>query len=123
MKRIKKHTLPFDKRGGIVALRCMMLKSEKFNQLTAQAKILAILLQVHWRNDDPVAFGLREGMSKVGCSKGTAQRAFTQLQKLGFIEMIDESLFNSRTQSKARTWRLTWLPYRSKPPTNEWEKN
>ena len=39
----------------------------------------------------------------------------------GFIEKIDESLFNSRTGSKSRTWRLTWLPYKDLPPTNDWE--
>jgi len=27
-----------------------------------------------------------------------------------------------KTQSKARSWRLTWLPYGFDPPTNNWEK-
>lgn len=122
MGRRKKGSLPFDQRGGIIVLSKRLLVSVAFSLLTPEAKILMILLQVHWRDHVPVAYSVREGMSKVGCSKGTVQRAFIQLQELGFIEMIDESLFNSRTQSKARTWRLTWMPYRSMYPTNEWEK-
>ncbi|HHF0608846.1 TPA: hypothetical protein ACPH4Z_002204 [Pseudomonas aeruginosa] len=50
-------------------------------------------------------------------------RAFSELNEAGFIVMIDESLFCSRTQSKTRTWRLTWLPcWNHRPPTNDWEK-
>lgn len=81
------------------------------------------LLQLHWRNDRPIGYGVREAMQKIPCAKGTAQRAFGELQKGGFIELVDESLFNSRTSSKSRTWRITWMPYMDLAPSNEWEKN
>jgi len=52
-----------------------------------------------------------------------ARRAFHELQDAGFIVMVAESLFCSRTESKTRTWRLTWLPcWRNRAPTNDWEK-
>lgn len=118
----KRNSLPFDKIGGIVAIQKRLLESREYLELRAQSKVLITLMQVHWRNEKPVAYGIREAMQKIPCSKGTAQAAFKELMEAGFIEMVDESLFDSRTKSKSRTWRLTWLPYNWKEPTNEWEK-
>ena len=120
-KRIK-NSLPFDGKGGVLVVPLRLLKSDPYQLLTPEAKVLLLMMQIHWRPDDPVAYGVREAMAKIPCAKGTAQRAFDQLQTSGFIELMDESLFSSRTQSKARTWRLTSLPYRGKAPTHEWEK-
>lgn len=119
----KKHSLPFDKQGGVIAIQRRLLESANYLSLSARAKVLITLLQVHWRNDKPVAYGVREAMEKIPCSKLTAREAFNELSEGGFIEMIDEAWFDSRTGSKSRTWRLTWLPWYGKAPTNEWEKN
>lgn len=118
----KKRKLPFDGRGGAVVCRRDMLTSPAWLGLTPYATKLMFLLQIHWRNDKPVDYGVREAMQKIGCAKGTAMRAFEELQEAGFIVMVDESLFSSRTHSKARTWRLTWLPFHGQVPTNDWEK-
>lgn len=114
--------LPFDRIGGVIAIQRRLLDSRPYLELTAQAKALLPLLQSHWRPDRPVGFGVREAEQKIPCSRKVAMRAFDELQKAGFIRMVDESLFNSRTQSKSRTWRLTWLPWRNRTPTNDWEK-
>ncbi len=79
-------------------------------------------MQVHWRPGKPIAFGVREAMSLLNCDKRTAMKAFWVLQERRFIVKVDESYFNSRTQSRARTWRLTWMPYNWQSPTLEWEK-
>lgn len=122
MGRSKKHSLPFDKRGGVLVTQRVLLASKAWGQLSSQAKCLMPLLQSHWRHDKPVAYGVREAMQRIPCAKGTAAKAFKQLQSSGFIVMVDESWFDSRTKSKTRTWRLTWLPWQGKSPTNEWEK-
>lgn len=114
--------LPFDNRGGVIVQRRPFLESERYLSLSSQAKVLITLMQIHWRNDQPVGYGIREAVKKIPCAKGTAQKAFKELEKKGFIVKIDESLFNSRFMSKSRTWRLTWLPYHGKAPTNDWEK-
>jgi hypothetical protein len=36
--------------------------------------------------------------------------------------VMQKSLFNSKAGSKAREWRLTWLPFDCKNPTHDWEK-
>lgn len=117
----KKQSLPFDGRGGVVTIQRRLLNSPAYLALTPFAKSLVHLLQVHWRPDEPVAFGVREARRLIPCGNKTAMRAFQELQESGFIVMVDDSLFCSRTQSKARTWRLTWMPFKRNAPTNDWE--
>ena len=81
-----------------------------------------ILMQIHWHNYKAVDYGIREASKKVPCAYNTARKAFDELIKKGFIEMVEPSIFSSRTESKTRTWRLTWLPFNSIKPTNDWEK-
>ena len=118
----RKRSLPFDSRGGRVVIQRRLLASQAYLSLSPQAKALITLMQVHWRPDTPIGFGIREAEELVPCSRKTAMRAFRELQERGFIVKVDESLFCSRTQSKTRTWRLTWLPWNQRPPTNDWEE-
>ncbi|MCB1615565.1 MAG: hypothetical protein KDI30_06080 [Pseudomonadales bacterium] len=120
-KRKGKSQLPFDRRGGVTVQSKYMLASKAFLGLSAQAKVLLTLMHTHWRNDRPVGYGIREAVEKIPCAKGTAQKVFKELEEAGFIEKVDESLFNSRVGSKTRTWHLTWLPFKDKPPTHDWE--
>lgn len=122
MAKNRKQALPFDKRGGVIAVNRRMLNSPAYLSLTPQQKVLLILLQEQWRNDRPVAYGVREAAAKIPCNANTASKAFKALQSRGFIECVEQSQFNSRTGSKAREWRLTWLPFMDKKPTNEWEE-
>lgn len=99
-----------------------LLRSRAYLGLSSQAKALIQLMQVHWRPDTPIGYGVREAEEKIPCSRKVAMRSFRELQEEGFIRLIDESLFCSRAQSKTRTWRLTWLPWNYRSPTNDWEK-
>jgi len=116
-----KNKLPFDKAGGVLVIQKRLISSPAYHGLSAQAKALIPLLQQHWRHDKPVDYGLREATRLIPCSRKLATRAFNQLQDAGFIECVGMSQFNSRDGSKAREWRLTWLPYNGHTPTNEWE--
>jgi hypothetical protein len=122
MGRSKKRTLPFDNRGGCVVMRTHLLKSDAYLSLKPQAKVLMTLLQIHWKHDKPVDYGIREAAAKIPCSDKTASNAFNELQDKGFILCVEESFFSSRTQSRTRSWRLEWLPTTYAPPTNTWEK-
>lgn len=122
MARKKKSPLPFDKRGGVIVIPQHMIKSDAYKQLTPQEKVLLLLLQVHWKVDKPVDYGIREAAQKISCDRKTAMKAFKHLADNGFITCVEESMFSSRTQSKARGWRLEWLPFGKDKPTNYWEK-
>ncbi|NVF12984.1 hypothetical protein [Vreelandella maris] len=119
----KKARLPFDRAEGIVVIQRRLLKSNAYLGLSPQAKALLHQMQAYWSASGPVGFGVRQAEQSIPCSRKLAMRAFKELQEAGFIVMVEESLFCSRTQSKTRTWRLTWLPcWRHRPPTNDWEK-
>jgi hypothetical protein len=122
MSKNKSNKLPFDKSGGVVVLQRRMLESKAYLSLSPQSKTLMILMQIHWNNFNPVDYGVREASKKIPCAFGTARKAFDELQKKGFIQMMEHSIFSTRIESKSRTWRLSWLPFGSKAPTNCWEK-
>ena len=118
----KKQKQPFDNRKGLLMLPISMILSDNYQTLYPYAKQLMLHMQIHWRGDKPVAFGVREAMSVLRCNKRTAIKAFKELQSRGFIIKVGESVFNSRAGSKARVWHLTWLPFNYLEPTKEWEK-
>jgi len=99
-----------------------MLKSEAYLSLSPQAKVLMVLMQIHWRNDKYVDYGIREAAEKIPCDRRTAMKAFKQLEERGFISCQNEFFFSSRTESRTRGWRLEWLPFNGNKPINTWEK-
>jgi len=118
----KKQGLSFDKRGGTIVLCRKLIESENYQTLSTHARALMILIQVQWRPYEYVDYGVREAEKRLVCNRKTAMKAFNQLIERGFLICMEQSMFRSRTQSKTRSWRLTWLPFDYKPPTNDWEK-
>lgn len=118
----KRQGLTFDKRGGIIVLCRKLIESENYQTLSVHARALMTLLQVQWRSDKPVDYGVREAEKRLVCNRKTAMKAFDLLVERGFILCIEQSVFSSRTQSKSRSWRLEWLPFDFNPPSNDWEK-
>lgn len=118
----KKPRLGFNQRGGVLAVSRAMRESYAYASMPATAKVLMDLLQMQWRNDRPVAYGVREAAQKIGCTANTATKAFKILSERGFIVCDAESLFNSKTGSKSREWRLTWMPFEYRDPIHNWEK-
>lgn len=114
--------LSFDRRGGTIVASRAMRESYVYESMPATAKVLMDLLQLQWRNGRPVAYGVREAAEKIGCTPTTATKAFRVLWERGFIVCVTESFFNSKTGSKTREWRLTWMPFDYKNPTHDWEK-
>lgn len=123
----RKKGLPFDKEGGAVTIQRRLLDSPQYLALTPYAKALIHLVQRFWRPNKPVGFGVEQAAKEIPCSKKIAMRTLKELEQAGFIVMVEASRFNSRVNSKTKTWRLTWLPetfvmgYERKP-TNDWEK-
>jgi len=110
----------YKRRGGVIVMPIFMLNSEAYLALTSYSRSLLVLMQIHWYKYKPVDYGVREAAVKMSCNERTARKAFDQLQELGFIECMEQSVFRSRTQSKARSWRLTWMPYKEREPTDDW---
>ncbi|MDD5269460.1 MAG: hypothetical protein PHO08_20500 [Methylococcales bacterium] len=81
----KKPRLGYDQRGGVLAVSRAMRESYVYETMSANAKVLMDLLQIQWRNDRPVGYGVREAAQKIGCTANTASKAFKTLQERGFI--------------------------------------
>ena len=105
-----------------MAVSRAMRESDSYKSMTPTAKVLMDLLHMQWRPNKLIAFGVREAGKNIGCKPETAGKAFKMLQDRGFIFCETESLFNSKTGSKAREWRLTWMPFECRDPTHDWEK-
>ncbi|HEY8219023.1 MAG TPA: hypothetical protein VIF86_02885 [Methylobacter sp.] len=118
----KKPRLDYDSRGGVLVVSRALRESYTYESMPATAKVLMDLLQMQWRNDRTVGYGVREAAKKIGCTANTATKAFKILCERGFIVCDAESFFNSKTGSKSREWRLTWMPFDYRKPTHEWEK-
>lgn len=118
----KKKPLPFDKKGGVLVINRRLLNSDAYAGLKPVDKVLMLLLHEQWRNQRPVGYSVREAAAKIPCNANTAMDSFKKLQKIGFIVCVEQSQFNSKLGSRSREWRLTWLPYLDKEPTNDWEK-
>ncbi len=118
----KKPKLGYDQRGGVMAVSREMRESTVYESMPATAKVLMDLLHMQWRSDKPVSYGVREAAHKISCTKDTAAKAFKVLLDRGFIVCFEQSSSNSKTGSKTRDWRLTWMPFDYKNPTHNWEK-
>lgn len=99
-----------------------MLTHKAYLTLSPHAKVLMQLMQQHWSDEKEVDYGIREASEKIPCSRGTAIRTFKQLEERNFIHNTSPAMFSSRTQSKARSWRLEWMPFIGRKPTHNWEK-
>ncbi|MDA1136424.1 MAG: hypothetical protein O2916_09305 [Proteobacteria bacterium] len=122
MARKQKMKQPFDRKDGILVFPISVIKSKNYQTMYPYSRILMMFLQVHWRAYKPVDFSTREAAELLNCNHKTAMRAFNVLEKRGFIVKVAESIFNNRTQSKSRSWRLTWLPFEDMQPTKEWQQ-
>jgi hypothetical protein len=116
---------PFDKRGGHSgALAHALFDSNEYQGLSLAARELMRQLARHWNGGfKPVDFGTEEAARRLGCGRKVAMAAFRELWEARFIRLAEDSQFNSRNGSKTRSWVCVWLPYKYKPPTNEWECN
>ena len=53
----------------------------------------------------------------IGINKDTAGKALKRLEQVGLIRMVDESDWYG---GMARSYRLTFMTYQGRQPTDEW---
>lgn len=121
-KRSNTQNIRFDKRGDqAITINKRMMRSRNYLTLSPSARSLMIMMQMHWQPNKYTDYGIREAAENLGSSERTAMRVFDELQARGFIVCMIQSSFSSRTNSKTRSWNLTWLPYIKGDPSHEWE--
>ncbi|UWQ90845.1 helix-turn-helix domain-containing protein [Rhodobacteraceae bacterium M382] len=95
-----------DAEGQYVTLPYAQLKSEAWRSLSGAA--VKVWLELHTRfnggNNGNVRLSMNEAVKALGISKGTAQRAFVELEEKGFVALHNPGNWYNR---RAHEWRLT----------------
>jgi DNA-binding transcriptional MocR family regulator len=113
-----------DKEGQYTTLSYAQLKSQAWRSLSGAA--IKVWLELHTRfnggNNGSVRLSMNEAVKALGISKGTAQRAFIELEEKGFIVLHNPGNWYHR---KAHEWRLTTkrmqTPQGMQIATNDWQ--
>ena len=92
-----------------VRLYGWLLNSPAYLSLSCPAR--ALLIEVtrlyNGRNNGQIGLSVRTASERCHVARGTAARAFAELQERGFIELVTKGAF-SRKAPHASEWRLTF---------------
>ena len=104
--------------GGVIGFPRYALRSDAYRDLSVTARALMFELQDVWRPRElGLHYSVRRAAEALGVANGTAANAFSELDDHGFVKCVCESDWFS---GMAREWRLSWLSYNGKEPSNEW---
>jgi hypothetical protein len=120
-----------DKAPRWVQLEFAVIESPAFLALSSNAKValLFMLKRYDGFNNGKIVFACRDGCvvqitgkeyanKPFGLSRSQLCRAIKELEDFGFIDCTQPAKFDQKRL--AREWRLTWLPFKGKPPTREY---
>jgi hypothetical protein len=91
-----------------VRLYDWLLTSPAYLSLSCPARALLIEVTRLYKgnNNGQLGLSVRRASERCNIARGTAQRAFAELQERGFIELVTKGAF-SRKSPHASEWRLT----------------
>jgi hypothetical protein len=94
-----------------VRLPHYLLLSQAWRSLSpvARSVFVELMLIYNGSNNGRLALSARAAAERVGCSKNTAARAFTELRHKGFIDLCSQGHFDRKTPHAAE-YRLTMHP-------------
>lgn len=98
-----------------VRLDYRILTSNAYRALSPNARSLLVEVAMLYNGDNngSLYLGVRDAAHRLGVADLTAaSRAFDDLMALGFLQMTQDAHFAIKAgeTSRARCWRLTWLP-------------
>jgi hypothetical protein len=93
-----------------VRLYGWLLNSPVYLSLSCPARaLLAEITRLYnGRNNGQIGLSVRRASERCNNARGTAQRAFAELQERGFVELLTKGAF-SRKSPHASEWRLTFV--------------
>lgn len=102
--------------------RVLISEAYRSLDLTARALLTELVMLENGQNNGSLWLSVQDATDRLGLSDARpAMRALEDLQDRGFTVVTKEAYFRIRTadSSRARCWRVTWLPFEG-PPSNEW---
>lgn len=85
----------------------------------AQALWCHIKRRYNGHNNGEISYACREAAERLNVSPNTANRAFIELEKKGFIKAALFAGFQNKHRTATR-WIITSEEHNGKKPTNEW---
>jgi hypothetical protein len=87
-----------------------IIRSEGYRALSCAARgvLIEIALGHHGANNGRLGLSVRDAAERCRLARGTAARAFSELQEVGFIDCVTKGAFSLKARH-ASEWRLTWL--------------
>jgi hypothetical protein len=73
----------------------------------SRALLVEVTRLYNGRNNGQIGFSVRQASERCNIARGTAHRAFAELQERGFIELVTKGAF-SRKSPHASEWQLTF---------------
>ena len=115
----RKKRVTFKRKEGVVGIPRIMIRSKAYKCLSGKsAKLITVLQDVYNPNEYVVHYSTKRAEEAMQMSHPTVCKAFQELMDKGFIELIG---LHDWMNGKAREWRLTWLPFNGREPTDEWQ--
>ncbi|MES2493571.1 MAG: hypothetical protein V4579_09875 [Pseudomonadota bacterium] len=104
-----------------------ILLSEAYRSLdpVARALLTELVMIDNGKNNGSLWLSIADATDRLGLAdQRPAMRAFDDLQDRGVLVMTKDAHFSVKAgeTSRARCWRITWLPFDGKPPTHDWQK-
>lgn len=101
-----------------------VLLSEAYRSLdpVARSLLTEVVMLDNGKNNGSLWLSVADGTDRLGLAdQRPVMRAFGDLQDRGLLAMTKDAHFSVKAgeTSRARCWRITWLPA-DRPPTHEW---
>lgn len=115
-----------DREARFARLPHAVLESEAYRSLdlTARALLTEIIMLDNGKNNGSLWLAVADAKDRLGLADARpVMRAFDDLVERGLTRMTKDAHFSVKTAeaSRARCWRITWLAWDGKPPSNEWQ--
>ncbi len=115
----KNKTKLFQREGGYFSMERAVYWSESFKSLTAIDRVVIFHLTSYYipNRVEKIAMSSRRLAAEVGINKDTAAKSLKRLTEAGFLSIVSESMW---LYGRARSYRLTFKPFKGRIPTDEW---
>ena len=119
MGRKKRPKFGLERSGGFFQFHRQIYDSAAFRSLSCIERVALLHLMYHYIPDRSEDIGMsnRRLARDIGVNKDTAGKALKRLEQVGLIRMVDESDWY---RGAARSYRLTFMKYQGRQPTDEW---
>ena len=119
MSRRRRSKFESHRPNGFMQFYRQIYDSSAYRSLSfiERGALLHMLYHFIPERSEVIAMSNRRLAREIGVNKDTAGRALRRLEAVGLIRMIDESNWYL---GSARSYRLTFMPYQGRQPSDDW---